>query len=127
MGPRFIPSFYDGWMRHDESLALDPATTPADPVPTAPANPANPPARGRRDPAPWVRRVVVTGLLLAAVNLRPGITSLGALLKEVRDGLGMSGTMAGLLTSVPSFCFALFGFAAPRLARRYGPGAVICA
>ncbi|WP_328916787.1 MULTISPECIES: CynX/NimT family MFS transporter [unclassified Streptomyces] len=114
-------------MRHDESLALDPATTPADPVPTAPANPANPPARGRRDPAPWVRRVVVTGLLLAAVNLRPGITSLGALLKEVRDGLGMSGTMAGLLTSVPSFCFALFGFAAPRLARRYGPGAVICA
>ncbi|MFJ4411432.1 CynX/NimT family MFS transporter [Streptomyces sp. NPDC088910] len=75
---------------------------------------------------PWLRRLVVAGLVLAALNLRPGITSLGALLKEVRDGLGMSGTMAGLLTSVPSACFALFGFAAPRLARRHGPGAVIC-
>jgi CP family cyanate transporter-like MFS transporter len=74
-----------------------------------------------------LRPLVVTGLVLAALNLRPGITSLGALLKEVRDGLGMSGAMAGLLTSVPSACFALFGFAAPRLARRHGPGAVICA
>ncbi|WP_141726593.1 MFS transporter, partial [Actinacidiphila rubida] len=78
-------------------------------------------------PAPWVRRLVVVGLVLAAVNLRPAITSLGALLKEVRDGLGMSGTMAGLLTSVPAACFALFGFAAPRLARRHGPGAVVLA
>ena len=32
----------------------------------------------------------------------------------------------GLLTSVPAACFALFGFAAPRLARRDGPGAVVC-
>jgi CP family cyanate transporter-like MFS transporter len=74
-----------------------------------------------------VLRLVIAGLVLAAVNLRPAITSLGALLEEVRDGLGMSGTMAGLLTSVPAACFALFGFAAPGLARRHGPGAVICA
>ncbi|NJP45575.1 CynX/NimT family MFS transporter [Actinacidiphila epipremni] len=76
---------------------------------------------------PWIRRLAVAGLLLAAVNLRPAVTSLGPLMKEVRDGLGMSGTMAGLLTSVPAACFALFGFAAPRLARRHGPGAVVLA
>ncbi len=63
--------------------------------------------------------------MLAAVNLRPAITSLGALLEEVRDGLGMSGSVAGLLTSVPPLCFAVFGVAAPRLARRFGPGAVV--
>jgi CP family cyanate transporter-like MFS transporter len=74
-----------------------------------------------------VGRLVIAALLLAALNLRPAVTSLGALLKEVRGGLGMSGTMAGLLTSVPGVCFALFGFAAPRLARRCGPGAVVCA
>lgn len=67
------------------------------------------------------------GIVLAAVNLRPAITSLGALLEEVRDGLGMSGSMAGLLTSVPPLCFAFFGVMAPRLARRFGPGAVVCA
>lgn len=72
-------------------------------------------------------RLLVVGLVLAALNLRPAITSLGALLEEVRDGLDMSGSVAGVLTSVPPFCFAVFGLAAPRLARRFGPGAVVCA
>ncbi len=39
----------------------------------------------------------------------------------------MSGSVAGLLTSVPPLCFAVFGVTAPRLARRFGPGAVVCA
>ncbi|MFG3119498.1 CynX/NimT family MFS transporter [Streptomyces sp. NPDC048197] len=84
--------------------------------------PGSAPAAGR-----WLPRIVIAGLVVAALNLRPAITSLGALLEEVRDGLGMSGTLAGLLTSVPPLCFAVFGFAAPRLARRWGPGAIVCA
>ncbi|WP_405630576.1 MFS transporter [Streptomyces sp. NBC_00016] len=75
----------------------------------------------------WGTRLLVVGIVLAALNLRPAITSLGALLEEVRDGLGMSGSVAGLLTSVPPLCFAVFGVMAPRLARRFGPGAVVCA
>jgi len=75
----------------------------------------------------WTTRLVVVGIVLAALNLRPAITSLGALLEEVRDGLGMSGSVAGLLTSVPPLCFAAFGVMAPRLARRFGPGTVVCA
>lgn len=75
----------------------------------------------------WGTRLLVVGIVLAALNLRPAITSLGALLEEVRDGLGMSGSVAGLLTSVPPLCFAVFGITAPRLARRFGPGAVVCA
>ncbi|MFD0007830.1 CynX/NimT family MFS transporter [Streptomyces sp. NPDC127178] len=75
----------------------------------------------------WTVRLVVLGIVLTALNLRPAITSLGALLEEVRDGLGMSGSVAGLLTSVPPLCFAVFGVMAPRLARRFGPGAVVCA
>jgi CP family cyanate transporter-like MFS transporter len=75
----------------------------------------------------WATRLVVVGIVLSALNLRPAITSLGALLEEVRDGLGMSGSVAGLLTSVPPLCFAAFGVMAPRLARRFGPGAVVCA
>ncbi|GGN67594.1 MFS transporter [Streptomyces albiflavescens] len=70
---------------------------------------------------------MVVGIVLTALNLRPAITSFGALLEEVRDGLGMSGSVAGVLTSVPPLCFAVFGVMAPRLARRFGPGAVVCA
>ncbi|WNM34251.1 MFS transporter [Streptomyces sp. Li-HN-5-11] len=75
----------------------------------------------------WTTRLVVVGIVLSALNLRPAITSLGALLQEVRGGLGMSGGVAGLLTSVPPLCFAVFGVMAPRLARRFGPAAVVCA
>ncbi|MEU0131119.1 MULTISPECIES: MFS transporter [unclassified Streptomyces] len=101
-------------MRYDETPTLSPA---ADPVRTPPAP----------TPSPWVLRIVTIGLVLTALNLRPAITSLGPLLEEVRDGLHMSGGVAGLLTSVPPLCFALFGFMAPRLARRFGPSAVVCA
>ncbi|MGI5337172.1 CynX/NimT family MFS transporter [Streptomyces sp. CA-181903] len=77
--------------------------------------------------SPWPRRFLALGLVLAAFNLRPAVTSLGSLMEEVRDGLGMNGTVAGLLTSIPSLCFAVLGPAAPRLARRWGPAAVVCA
>ncbi|WP_327689626.1 MFS transporter [Streptomyces tubercidicus] len=98
-----------------------PSDGPEHPQPAPDAAPAAGPA------ARWLPRIVIAGLVLAALNLRPAITSLGALLEEVRTGLGMSGTVAGLLTSVPALCFAAFGIAAPRLARRWGPGTVVCA
>ncbi|MGK5639474.1 CynX/NimT family MFS transporter [Streptomyces sp. URMC 126] len=81
----------------------------------------------RRTVSPWPRRFLALGLVLAALNLRPAVTSLGSLMEEVRDGLGMNGTVAGLLTSIPSLCFAVLGPAAPRLARRLGPATVVCA
>ncbi|MEU9237082.1 CynX/NimT family MFS transporter [Streptomyces subrutilus] len=84
-------------------------------APRAPAQPA------------WLGPVLIVGIVLAALNLRPAITSLGALFEETRTGLGMSGTVAGLITSVPALCFAVFGVTAPRLSRRFGPAAVICA
>ncbi|MFE4384829.1 CynX/NimT family MFS transporter [Streptomyces cyaneofuscatus] len=93
-----------------------------------PAGPRAPRPPGVAEaPAPWLLRLIAVGLVLAALNLRPAITSLGALLEEVRDGLHMSGSVAGVLTSVPPLCFAVFGVMAPRLARRFGAGAVVCA
>ncbi|MFD3792177.1 CynX/NimT family MFS transporter [Streptomyces cyaneofuscatus] len=93
-----------------------------------PAGPLAPRLPGVAEaPASWLLRLIAVGLVLAALNLRPAITSLGALLEEVRDGLHMSGSVAGVLTSVPPLCFAVFGVMAPRLARRFGAGAVVCA
>ncbi|MEU4688170.1 MFS transporter [Actinoplanes sp. NPDC023714] len=71
------------------------------------------------------RLFILIALLLAAVNLRLAVTSVGPVLTELRTGLGMSTTVAGLLTSVPVVCFAAIGLAAPRLARRFGAARVI--
>ncbi|WP_205826290.1 CynX/NimT family MFS transporter [Microbispora catharanthi] len=83
--------------------------------------------QGRARSAIWTRRLAVAALVLAALNLRPVVTSLGPVLEEARAALGMSATVAGLLTSVPAVCFALIGSAAPRLARRHGPEGVVLA
>ena len=71
------------------------------------------------------RALAVTALVLAAINLRPAVTSLGPVLEEVRESLGMSASVAGLLTSVPAVCFALVGSTAPLLARRWGTGGAV--
>ncbi|GGU92111.1 MFS transporter [Streptomyces albospinus] len=125
-------------MAHDDLAIRGPAAAPPTTFPTQSADGAGPSRPAAAEAVPehageagpagrWLPRIVIAGLVLAALNLRPAITSLGALMKEVRDGLGMSGTVAGLLTSVPALCFAVFGIAAPRLARRWGPGAIVCA
>ncbi|MEO3767900.1 MFS transporter [Streptomyces sp. B8F3] len=74
---------------------------------------------------PWLLRLMIPALLLAAINLRPAIASFGSVLEDVRTDIGMSGTVAGLLTSMPALCFAVFGSLAPRFARRFGPVAVV--
>ncbi|MEU8329530.1 MFS transporter [Micromonospora sp. NPDC048839] len=64
-------------------------------------------------------------MLLVALNLRAVVTSLGALLDEVRDGLGLSGTMAGLVTTLPTIAFAGLGALTPWLVRRVAPARVL--
>ncbi|MFF9198137.1 CynX/NimT family MFS transporter [Streptomyces sp. NPDC014779] len=108
----------------DEPQTLDPATRKQPPARSSAGAPDSPASPG---PARWIGALVAVGLVLSALNLRPAITSLGALLEEVSAGLHMSGSVAGVLTSVPPLCFAVFGIAAPRLARRFGPAAVVCA
>nr|WP_285757829.1 MFS transporter [Nocardiopsis ansamitocini] len=69
--------------------------------------------------------MIAAGVGLAAINLRTGITSIGPLLDEITTGLGMSAVMAGLLTTLPVLCFALFGALTPTLIRRAGEHRVI--
>lgn len=74
-----------------------------------------------RVPSPDRSRLfLLCGLLLLAFNLRPAAVSVGPVLAEVRSGLAMSATTAGLLTSLPVLAFACFGAVAPALARRLG-------
>lgn len=66
-------------------------------------------------------------VLLTSLNLRPVATTIGPLLAELQGSLGMDGVLSGVLTTMPTLCFALFGPLAPALARRFGPISVIMA
>ncbi|BCJ59129.1 MFS transporter [Micromonospora endophytica] len=69
--------------------------------------------------------LVLAGMLLVALNLRAAVTSLGALLDEVRVGLALSGTMAGFVTTLPTIAFAGLGAATPWLVRRLSPARLL--
>jgi CP family cyanate transporter-like MFS transporter len=66
------------------------------------------------------RGLIVLGIVVLAFNLRPAAVSVGPVLGEISDGLGMSASETGTLTSLPVFAFAVFGALAPRLARLVG-------
>ncbi|KAB1931742.1 MFS transporter [Micromonospora sp. ALFpr18c] len=102
-----------------------PTAAPALPAPAAvDARPARDPAGRRTHPATG-GALVLAGMLLVALNLRAVVTSLGALLDEVRDGLGLSGAMAGLVTTLPTIAFAGLGALTPWLVRRVAPARVL--
>ncbi|HEX6682940.1 MAG TPA: MFS transporter [Candidatus Limnocylindrales bacterium] len=75
-----------------------------------------------RREAAWL---VIAAILLVAVNLRAAITSLGALLPEVVDGLHLTATAAGLITTLPALSFAAFGTITPALTRRFPMPAIL--
>ncbi|PLC11978.1 cyanate permease [Kocuria flava] len=64
--------------------------------------------------------LVLAAVLLVAVNLRPGATSVGPVLAELQAGLGLDATLAGVLTSLPGLTFAVAGTCAVALSRRTG-------
>jgi MFS transporter, CP family, cyanate transporter len=103
---KFVPSFY--------AYGVPPALAPAR---TRPAPVTEPAVKGKA--------MVLAGILLVALNLRAAITSLGALLPEVSGGLHLSGTLAGLITTLPALSFAGFGALTPLLTRRVSAGRVL--
>jgi CP family cyanate transporter-like MFS transporter len=58
--------------------------------------------------------------VLLALNLRVAVGSLGVVLGPVRDDLGMSTAVAGIVTTVPVVCFAVFGVGAHGVVKRLG-------
>ncbi|RRV08356.1 MFS transporter [Pseudomonas sp. v388] len=88
--------------------------------------PLNPPPISDQTPVilkrPWL---LLLGLVLVALNLRPALSSIAPLLNDVSDSLGMSAAEAGLLTTLPVLCLGLFAPLAPILARRFGAERVV--
>ncbi|MBE1302713.1 MFS transporter [Clostridium botulinum] len=64
--------------------------------------------------------MLIIGIIFIAANLRAPLTSVGPLVKFIRDNLHISNTLAGMITTLPLFAFALFSPIAPRLGRKFG-------
>ncbi len=61
-----------------------------------------------------------TTIVMVAFNLRVAAVAIGPVLPQLSGELGLSKATAGLLTSLPTLCFALFGFLGPELSNRLG-------
>lgn len=85
-------------------------TSPGDPVSSAA------PSSIRSGPA-WL---VGAAIVLLALNLRVAVGSVGVVVDPLRDDLGMSATVAGVLTTLPVLCFAVFGATTSRVVRVLG-------
>ncbi|MEU2202606.1 MFS transporter [Isoptericola sp. NPDC019482] len=62
----------------------------------------------------------VLAIVLAALNLRPGVVAVSPLLGEILAEEGLSATAGGVLTTLPVLCFGILAPVAPGLARRVG-------
>jgi CP family cyanate transporter-like MFS transporter len=71
-------------------------------------------------PGRWTAALPVVGLVLIGLNLRIGVASVAPVLTSIRDDLGLSATVASLLTTIPVVAFGAFAFFAPWLIRRLG-------
>ncbi|KKE80224.1 MULTISPECIES: CynX/NimT family MFS transporter [Bacillaceae] len=62
--------------------------------------------------------LLISGIVLIALNLRPAITSVGPIIGSIQADVGLSSSSAGLLTSLPVIAFAIMSPLAPSLANR---------
>jgi len=63
--------------------------------------------------------LIAVAIVLTALNLRTAVTSVGPVLEEIESGLGISSSLAGVITTMPVLCFALIGFTGPALSARF--------
>ncbi|WP_341303367.1 MFS transporter [Pseudomonas sp. TMP25] len=69
---------------------------------------------------PFPRALLLLALMLAATNLRPGITSLAPLIERIATELSLSRSLISLTTALPVLCMGLLAPFAPRFALRLG-------
>src|SRR5579875_881690 len=78
------------------------------------------PERSRETPSGVGPRLLVAGIALLAINLRPAVVAVAPLTSRIRAGTGLSTAGVSLLTTLPLLCFGVFALLAPRLGRRLG-------
>src|SRR5690554_789323 len=68
------------------------------------------------------RILLLVGILFVAINLRPALSSIGPLIDFIRQDLGLSETLLGLLTTLPLVAFGVVSTITPLFTKRFGIG-----
>lgn len=90
----------------------------------APETPdATPPITQRRKPT--AAPLLILGLIVVALNLRPPIAGFGPLLSQFQAEFQVSAATLSLLTTLPLLCWGLLAPLAPLLSRRYSNETII--
>lgn len=66
--------------------------------------------------------MLIAGILLIAINLRPALASVGPLIEDIRVSTGLSSSLLGLLTTLPLIGFGVLSTFTPLLTSRFGIG-----
>lgn len=66
------------------------------------------------------RILLIVGIVLIALNLRPALAGIGPLVAAIRQDTGISNTMIGLLTTLPLLAFGIISALTPLVTRRIG-------
>lgn len=64
--------------------------------------------------------LLIAGIVLIALNLRPALAGVGPLIGAIRDSTGLSNTMLGLLTTIPLLAFGVLSTLTSLFSRRLG-------
>ncbi|MBO6585095.1 MAG: MFS transporter [Gracilimonas sp.] len=64
--------------------------------------------------------LLISGIILIALNLRPALASVGPLIAEIRESTGLSNSLLGLLTTLPLIAFGLVSMLTTLFTRRFG-------
>lgn len=68
------------------------------------------------------RILLLIGILFVAINLRPALSSIGPLIDMIRQDIGLSETLLGLLTTLPLIAFGVISTMTPLFTKRFGIG-----
>ena len=66
------------------------------------------------------RILLIAGIVLIAINLRPALAGVGPLIGNIREDMGLSNTALGLLTTLPLLAFGVFSALTSLVTRRLG-------
>lgn len=71
------------------------------------------------------RTLLLVGVLMVSVNLRPALSSIGPLIDMIRFDVKLSDTLLGLLTTLPLLAFGVVSTITPLFTKRFGIGNTI--
>lgn len=66
------------------------------------------------------KALLITGIVLISINLRPALAGVGPLISAIRLDTGLSNAMLGLLTTLPLLAFGVLSTLTPLFTRRMG-------